>query len=532
MVLRRYTPPTCTLEITAKASPLSRWAGKPVLKSLRFELRLDDPRLSEERHITLKGNRDQLEALHTVVSTYIQDFLNRSSTLDIKAKPTNKVPIPDTDLEIKTADTLLLDEARNPFSITSRSGKTQTPEVVNNAFPVNNYPRLEAGGLLAHNLFLGQLADETSGLMLELSTLQLFDLATALDEYATEVLALPTFKESKESKTSQPWLKSVAIVILTMGLTTGAIKLFDRSGMNEQTTAKVGSASSTAGANSIFPTPLLSPPPPPPSATPSAKQIPIIPTPSSTPSLPPVIVSPTPVVPATPKTVQPPPLLFPQPPTPQPESPPERVVTIAGDLGSRNQPEPQPEPIARAPERERIEPIAPMPPIAPIGRNPIPVPAPTAPPQNSELPTLPNPSNLDPLTSAVPGITELPPLADAPIPSPVQPQEDTQAAESNSKRTLFDTIPQVTEARTYFEQNWTPPKDLNETLEYSLQLDASGAIQQIVPRGKAAGDYIDRTKMPLVGEPFVSAVSDGKSPRIRLVLRPNGKVQTFLESLN
>lgn len=535
MVLRRYTPPTCTLEITAKASPLSRWAGKPVLKSLRFELRLDDPRLSEERHVTLKGNRDQLEALHKVVSTYIQDFLNRSPTLDIKAKPTNKISIPDRDLEQKTADTLLLDETRNPFSITSRSGETQTTEVVNNAFPVNNYPRLEAGGLLAHNLFLGQLADETSGLMLELSTLQLFDLATALDEYATEVLALPTLKESKESKTSQPWLKSVAIVILTMGLTTGAIKLFDRSGMNEKTTANLGSPSSTAGANSIFPTPLPSVPPPPPSAKPSAKQTPIIPTPSSTPSLPPVIVSPTPVVPATPKTVQPPPLLFPQPPTPQPESTPERVVTIAGDLGSRNQPEPPPEPIARAPKRERIEPIAPiapMPPIAPIGRNPIPVPAPAAPPQNSELPTLPNPSNLDPLTSAVPGITELPPLADAPIPSPVQPQEDTQAAESNSKRTLFDTIPQVTEARTYFEQNWTPPKDLKETLEYSLQLDASGAIQQIVPRGKAAGDYIDRTKMPLVGEPFVSAVADGKRARIRLVLRPSGKVQTFLESLN
>jgi hypothetical protein len=35
--------------------------------------------------------------------------------------------------------------------------------------------------------------------------------------------------------------------------------------------------------------------------------------------------------------------------------------------------------------------------------------------------------------------------------------------------------------------------------------------------------------MPLAGEPFVSAVSNGKNPKIRVVLRPNGRVQTFLE---
>jgi hypothetical protein len=47
--------------------------------------------------------------------------------------------------------------------------------------------------------------------------------------------------------------------------------------------------------------------------------------------------------------------------------------------------------------------------------------------------------------------------------------------------------------------------------------------------GKAAADYIEQTNMPLAGEPFVSAVSNGKNPKIRVVLRPNGRVQTFLE---
>jgi hypothetical protein len=69
-------------------------------------------------------------------------------------------------------------------------------------------------------------------------------------------------------------------------------------------------------------------------------------------------------------------------------------------------------------------------------------------------------------------------------------------------------------------------------LEYSLQIDEKGSIQTIVPIGKAAADYIERTNMPLVGEPFVSAVSNGKNPKIRVVLRPNGRVQTFLEESN
>ncbi|MBE9186477.1 DUF4335 domain-containing protein, partial [Microcoleus sp. LEGE 07076] len=78
MIRKRYTPPTCTLEITAKSSPLSRWAGQPVFKSLNFELRLDDPRLPDTEHVTLRGDRIQLETLHEAVSNYIQNLLGES----------------------------------------------------------------------------------------------------------------------------------------------------------------------------------------------------------------------------------------------------------------------------------------------------------------------------------------------------------------------------------------------------------------------------------------------------------------------
>ncbi|MHC5833607.1 MAG: DUF4335 domain-containing protein, partial [Nostoc sp.] len=46
---------------------------------------------------------------------------------------------------------------------------------------------LEPSSYLTHNLFLGSLANHASGPVIQLSLLQLFDLASALDEYSTDV---------------------------------------------------------------------------------------------------------------------------------------------------------------------------------------------------------------------------------------------------------------------------------------------------------------------------------------------------------
>jgi hypothetical protein len=94
---------------------------------------------------------------------------------------------------------------------------------------------------------------------------------------------------------------------------------------------------------------------------------------------------------------------------------------------------------------------------------------------------------------------------------------------------LFDNIPQVAEAREYLQQRWQPPSSLTQTLEYSLLLNADGTIQRIIPLGNAAGEYIDRTDIPLPGEPFVSPIEGGGTPIIRVVFSPDGKVKTFVE---
>jgi hypothetical protein len=93
----------------------------------------------------------------------------------------------------------------------------------------------------------------------------------------------------------------------------------------------------------------------------------------------------------------------------------------------------------------------------------------------------------------------------------------------------FAPTPQVNEVKEYFQQRWKPPSGLTEPLEYSIVLDVDGSVQRIEPLGKAARNYVDRSGLPLIGEPFVSANSQGETPRVRVILGADGKVQSFLE---
>jgi hypothetical protein len=523
MVLKRYTPPTCTLEVTAKSSPLSRWAGKPVLKSLSFELRLDDPRLPDTEHITLKGDRTQLEALHEAVNSYIQNFLGESSPWDTSLTSEISHTVLETDSPPAARSAVMSDAAINPYDI--RTSPPNTSDL-----PV--HPHLEPRGLLSHNLFLGCLTVAESGPVVGLSTVQLFDLATALDEYSSEVMALPNLSRSPKRSQPVPWLKVAAMVVASVGLTTGAIKML------QVREAQIASAPTSAASSpsaqqnlaiGVSPSPSLTTPASPaptPSATPTLPPLPPPPissSPSSSPSLPPIAISPTPATTNKPSPIQQPALLFPANSTPNaaPNAAPNsqgQVITIPAPAEL-----PISAPSQLPPGSNVVPPVPPR--LGPLAAPPLP------PSLSAQFPIPQQPSALSRIQPIAPSAsTELPALKDT---QPKAELDDNKQASANqANRTSFNTVPQVAEAKTYFEERWKPTEGMQETLEYSLQIDETGSIQNILPMGKAAGDYIDRTKMPLVGEPFVSAVSNGKPPRIRVVLRPNGRVQTFLEEGN
>ncbi len=118
-------------------------------------------------------------------------------------------------------------------------------------------------------------------------------------------------------------------------------------------------------------------------------------------------------------------------------------------------------------------------------------------------------------------LSELPEL-------PVPPSAKVPANPPLPIPSLFDSPPQLAEARNYFQQRWKPPEGLTQALEYNLKLNADGSIERITPLSEAAAIYFERTGMPLLGEPFVSPLLGRGSQEIRIVLMPNGNVQVFL----
>ena len=84
MFSRSYTPPTCTLKVTARGLALLTWFG--IQRQQQFSLCFDDPRISKEEHIVVKGDRRELDILYKVVTTYVQEFLNNSTTLSLEVE--------------------------------------------------------------------------------------------------------------------------------------------------------------------------------------------------------------------------------------------------------------------------------------------------------------------------------------------------------------------------------------------------------------------------------------------------------------
>jgi hypothetical protein len=68
-----------------------------------------------------------------------------------------------------------------------------------------------------------------------------------------------------------------------------------------------------------------------------------------------------------------------------------------------------------------------------------------------------------------------------------------------------------------------------QALEYYIVLDKDGTIQRILPLNLGAVEYFEYLNIPRPGDPFVSPEAGGSEHKIRVVLKPDGNVQVFLE---
>ncbi len=467
-ILRRYTPPTCTLEIRAKNSPLSRWAGQPVLKQLRFQLTLDDPTLAEEKWIKIQGDRAQLEALQEVVASYVQAFLEQSHS------------------RLSGTAFASLSETENSIAVLSSLAPMSALATTASSTPGIEGLTLKPRGLLTHDLTLGALAPHETRAIVSLSALQLFDLANALDDYASDVVALPEVQRSR-GLASAPvnWGQIAATGLIVIGLSASVAKIIDSSMKPASPTASQEASSSDQqiAANlpptsevqpSIAPKQTLPPPPPLGSTVPMSPGLPTIAVPS--PSTAGANVT-------------------------KPSAGSITVNPVAPPTNAR---------IAPSGKGGGSVAIVPQTGLNRAAKLPVQAPAPTQPlALNREF------------------ANAAPPSQSSGAASRAAASEGKLSADQAG--TAFDTLPQVAEARQYFQQRWHSPEGLTQTLEYTLLVGANGSIQRTIPLGQAAGDYIDRTGIPLVGEPFVSPIRGERNAKIRLVLSPDGTVKTFLE---
>jgi hypothetical protein len=482
-VRRRYTPPTCTLEVAASGSALSRWTDRPVLKNLRFQLNFDDPKLMPDQQITVSGDQSQLEALYEAVSDYVQHLVGSPASA-INWEPSLRLDQPeDAQITLQASDLPPVDMP--PDRPESKVGIVLQPQ-----------------GLLSHELSFGDLASPESGLAVRLSTLQLFDLANALEDYHTESLSLPVAERSTWMSKLPRRLPTAAAAVLALGAT-GVMAKFVLD-ISRPAAIQTASAPAERQVNAelnreLFPT--LSPPPVSPSAT--IQPLPP-PPPNATPSdalgLPPIGV-----------TQAPPP--------------------AASKSGSAGQipgqiPGQLPSQLPASSSGQSQVAIIPGSGVASLPSADLDAPA-------GQADVVANsPPRLAPDASVLESGAESRAMPQSASQSASREINQAAAAPVASSPTAFDTIPQVAEVRSYFQQRWQPPDGLSQTLEYRLLLNADGSLQRIVPLGQFSENYLDRTDMPLLGEPFVSAARNGQTPQIRLVLKPDGKVQSFLEYAN
>ena len=535
-VIRRYTPPTCTLEVLAQSSPLSRWMGKSVLKQVRFNLRFDDPRQPEEELVVVQGDRDQLEILHTAVSGYVQEILQQSPENFWASRM-------GVSKNIDTSQSTAVEDVLNLEGDIKRE---------------NIY--LQPSSNLTHQLFLGSLASPVSGSSIQLSLLQLFDLATALDEYMADVVALPTeTQETRRNRLAVPaWAPVAAVLVLGLGLMPLTYQYANRLREQNKTGEEIAAADKEIGENTVS-VPSLEPLPTPTSLLTPSPNLSPLPTlgnglnVSPNTSLPTPGASPVPTVGATPKpgTNLPSASTNPSSGSSNIPLPPLGSNSFGSSTANKPQIGGQKLVVPSSPSAKTNTGLATKPNLGgnssaslPTSKTSLPstslpssLPSASLPslrnPAKPKLPVLPTQGNTSPqISNSTKSSNELlsqlrTSRADSAANNSSEKSTATTAAAS--RETLFDTN-QVAEVRSYFKKRWQPPRGLSQPLQYSLTVGVDGALEQILPLGKAARDYVDRAGIPQIGQPFVSPSRNGQNVKIRAVFKPNGQVQTFPET--
>jgi Domain of unknown function (DUF4335) len=124
------------------------------------------------------------------------------------------------------------------------------------------------------------------------------------------------------------------------------------------------------------------------------------------------------------------------------------------------------------------------------------------------------------------------PSIESTTPQVVAPIVTEPQLQSNNNRTpdLLDN-PSLNETKRYFQSKWRADLNQSSPLQYVVQFNPkSGVVQSVDPQGEASTTYLKKTGVIKTGQKLVSPITSGEGEqKIRVLLQPDGNVETFIE---
>jgi Domain of unknown function (DUF4335) len=119
---------------------------------------------------------------------------------------------------------------------------------------------------------------------------------------------------------------------------------------------------------------------------------------------------------------------------------------------------------------------------------------------------------------------------------PITPILPTQSFSPNpvvngpEEPTADSASPALKEVKRYFQSKWKASSSQSDPLQYIVQINGkSGTVKNVAAQGEAATTYLQKSKFVKPGQKLVAPIAGGASQKIRVVLQPDGNVDTFVE---
>lgn len=472
---RRYTPPTCTLEIYHPQPFWGRWQDQSFPPLFSFQLHFDDPRLAQDDRISIIGDRNLLEQLRIKIQAYINKYLKQTTI---------------------TSERLACD--------------LPTKAITNQEDTVEHIIHLSRQENYSHLLYYQSFVPHAETIEVVLNNTQLLDLVNALEAYHWDANQVKVIQPKKN------FSPRLAILITALTLTVGGL-IWWRYQENENLVTTDNNSSNTGQKSS------------------NNFQAVIPPSPLDTNSIPQIIVPKIPPELSDQKSLVPPPIAAKTPNLNIPNSTPSNIISNnysattsnSGDIGSAifdiipKNPNPVNKEQQQAISPKKTEKIS----LEPLKS------LPTLSPANSQLNQSSNLStnNIAMSSSLLPGNLSTTNI-DNQNSQKSNLKLETNFLASNSPQKISQNI--SAEVKKYFQGKWKAPENLKQSIEYRLELEDDGTLTKVTPVGQMARLFLAQTPIPVINQTITSPFTEIPSLTVRLILSPNGEVQTFAEYRN